>query len=131
MTGEERPKRKRTYVPPSFEERTMSMVRNLLEYGYYGKSQDRAVKILHQHHPERSTEECARTFNHGCNAYRDGVGFVDEHKEDYRQYYRNKRRDPRGERAKAEAAFCRAHRAVPARLMRNALYWIFFWHHLK
>ena len=131
MTGEERPKRKRTYVPPSFEERTMSMARNMIEYGNYKNMHENAIKILHKYHPENSTDNCARIFNYYCQTYRNGVAFVDEYKEEYWQDYRSKKRSPGGARAKAEAAFCRAHRAVPARLMRNVLHWIFFWHQLK
>lgn len=117
--------------PTTFEDRVLQMARCLVEYHYYGDDENKAVKILHKHHPELERSVCARIFGLYTRAYADSIVFVNAHSKTYWERYNARHQGAPEEDFPAEREFFRKHPEVPVDILGTMIFWIFDWHHVR
>lgn len=117
----------RNIIKTAFEDRVFGMVRNLVEYGRYGKDPKKAVKILQKHCPGIPFEKCEKTFHDYMEAYNDAIIFVEDRKEFYLKNHQEKLLFRPSTFSKDEEAFLQSHPDVPRNQALGMISWVFHW----
>ncbi len=115
----------------SFEDRLLFVTRNFVEYGNYGKSETRAVKVIQKYFPGYSEAEIKKSFLSYIGVYQNSIEFVERYKEYYVQRYHSRKQIPFFADTTEEINFYKQNSTVPADIIKAMIYWIFDWHHVR
>lgn len=115
----------------SFEDRLLFVTRNFVEYGNYGKSETRAVKVIQKYFPAYSEAKIRKLFLSYVRAFQNSIEFVERHKEYYWKQYHSRHHTSFFKNTSDEKIFFEQNKNVPEEFIKAMIYWIFDWHHVR